>query len=208
MIDTGSQSPVISHSMLHKRGKYLRSQGKDFPTLNRPHLQLYGKGGKDNASQLNITAETLLTTEADGHQVDAPVFIQPGSEQLCLLRANVTLPLKLEFLKSNGEPLVTEIPKTTQAVKVSLIETATIPARKGRFIEASLEHKFAAGDEVVFEPKVNTLQSHGLSSTSSILTVNPNENLLIPLQNFWQNSTNPEAGMELGTVEKFKASEL
>ena len=43
---------------------------------------------------------------------------------------------------------------------------------------------------------------------SSILTVNPNGKLLIPLQNFWQNSTIPEAGMELGTVEKFEASEL
>ena len=82
MVDTGSQSIVISHSMLHKIGKYLRFQGKDFPTLNRPHLHLYGKGGKDGASQLNITAETILTTEADGHQVNTPVFVQPGSEQL------------------------------------------------------------------------------------------------------------------------------
>ena len=69
MVDTGSQSTVISH-------------GKDFPTLNRPHLHLYGKGGKDDASQLNITAEIFLTTEADGHQVNTPVFVQPGSEQL------------------------------------------------------------------------------------------------------------------------------
>ena len=56
---------------------------------------------------------------------------------------------------------------------------------------------------MVFEPKVNTLQSHGLSSMESILTVSANGNLLIPLQNFRQSSTNPEAGMELGTVERF-----
>ena len=56
--------------------------------------------------------------------------------------------------------------------------------------------------------KMNTLQRHGLSSMSSILTVNPNGNLLIPLQNFRQNSIILEAGMELGTVEKFEASEL
>ena len=145
---------------------------------------MYGKGGKDDACQLNLTAEVLLTIEANGHQVNAPVFVQPGSEQLCLLGTNVTLPLKLKFLKLNGEPLVTEMPITYRAVKVSLIETATIPARKGCFIEASLEHEFAAGDEVVFEPKMNTLQRHGLSSMSSILTVNPNGNPLIPLQNF------------------------
>ena len=88
MIDTGSQSTVISRSMLHKIGNHLRSQGKHFPTLNRPHLQLYGKGGKDDASQLNITAEALLTIEADGHQVNALVFIQPGSEQLTMFLGN------------------------------------------------------------------------------------------------------------------------
>ena len=95
------------------------------------------------------------------------------------------------------------MPKSAQAVKVSLIETATIPTRKGHFIEDSLEEQFAVGEEVVFEPKVNTLHSDGLSSIESILTVNANGNLLIPLQNFRQSSTNPEAGMELGTAVRF-----
>ena len=45
MVDAGSQSTVTSRSMLHKIGKHLRLQGKDFPKLNRPHLHLYGKGG-------------------------------------------------------------------------------------------------------------------------------------------------------------------
>ena len=56
---------------------------------------------------------------------------------------------------------------------------------------------------MVFEPKVNALQNYGLSSPESILSVNANGNLLIPLQNFRQNFTNPEAGMELGTIERF-----
>ena len=76
------------------------------------------------------------------------------------------------------------MPKSAQAAKVSLTDTTTIPARKGRSIEASLEQGFAVGDEVVFEPKVNTLQSHGLSSMESILTVNTNGNVLVLLQNF------------------------
>ena len=45
-VDTGSQSTVISCAMLHKIGKHMRSQGKDFPQLNRPHLHLYGKAWK------------------------------------------------------------------------------------------------------------------------------------------------------------------
>ena len=88
MVDTGSQSTVISCSMLHKIRWHLKSQGKIFPKLSRPHLQLYGKGGKDDTSQLNITAETIVAIEADGHQVNTPVFVQPASEQLCLLGTN------------------------------------------------------------------------------------------------------------------------
>ena len=95
------------------------------------------------------------------------------------------------------------MPNSAKSVKVSLIEATTIPARKGRFIEASLDQELPAGAEVVFEPKVNALQSYGLSSPESILSVNANGNLLIPLQNFRQNSTNLEAGMELGTIERF-----
>ena len=33
MVDTGSQSTVISCAMLHKIGKHMKSQGKDFPQL-------------------------------------------------------------------------------------------------------------------------------------------------------------------------------
>ena len=115
--------------MLHKIGKQCNS-----PRLDRPRLQLYGK---DDASQLKITAETVLTIEADGHTVNVPVFVQPGSEQLCLLGTNVTLPLKLKFLKANRDPINTEMPSSVKPVVVSLIQTETIPARNGRFIEAA-----------------------------------------------------------------------
>ena len=133
---------------------------------------------------MNITAKTHLTIEADGHQVNN---VQPGSEQLYLLGANVTLRNLMEN-HSN------QTPKSAPAI----IET--IPARKGCFIEASLEQDFAAGEEVVF---VNTLQSHGFSSMDSILTFSANGNLLILFWNFRQSSTNPEAGKELGAVERF-----
>ena len=35
--------------------------------------------------------ETLLTIEADGHEIEVSVFIQIGSEQLCLLRTKLML---------------------------------------------------------------------------------------------------------------------
>ena len=76
--------------------------------------------------------------------MNAPVFVQPGSEQLRLLGKNVTLPLKLKFLKANGDPINTEMPNSVKPVTVSLIETETIPARKGCFIEGSLWQELAA----------------------------------------------------------------
>ena len=79
-----------------------------------------------------MTAETILTIEADGHTVNASVFVQPGSEQLCLLGANVTLPFKLKFFKANGNPINTEMPNFVKTVTVSPIETEIIPARKGK----------------------------------------------------------------------------
>ena len=70
----------------------------------------------------------------------------------------------------NGDPINTEMPSSFKPVTVSLIETK-IPARKGCFIEASLGQEFAANDRVLFEPKLNTLQSYGLCPVESILTV-------------------------------------
>ena len=208
MVDTGSQSTVISRSILHKIVRHLKSQGKELPSLQKPSLQLYGKGGKDDKNELHISAETQLTIEADGHKVNTTVFVQPDSEQSLLLGTNATLPLKLKFLNSNGEPLQKEMPKSARVAKVSLIETTTIPPRKGRFIEACLDQKLIAGEKVLFEPKLDTLKNLGLSSMESLLTVNAAGNLLIPLQNFQQSPTNAESGIDLGRAELFIEQEM
>ena len=72
--------------------------------------------------------------------MNAPVFVQPGSEYIVMpTSTNVTLPLKLKFLKGNGDAINTEnlIPSSVKPVTVSLIETETIPARKGHFVYRS-----------------------------------------------------------------------
>ena len=56
-------------------------------------------------SELNISAEALLTMEADGAQIQTPVFIQPNSDQPCPLHINVAPYLNLQFLRANGQPL-------------------------------------------------------------------------------------------------------
>ena len=55
------------------------------PELSAPVTKLYRKGG----IPLDITARVFLTFSADGKTVRVPVFIQPSSEQDCLLGSNV-----------------------------------------------------------------------------------------------------------------------
>ena len=83
MVDTGSQSIIISRGMLHKIDKHLTSKGKPMPQLKVPTVKLYGKDGKKTQQELNISAEAILTIEAGGTEIQTPVFIQPDSDQPC-----------------------------------------------------------------------------------------------------------------------------
>ena len=52
VVDTGSQSTIISRPFLHKVKRHLDSQGKSMPELELPVNKLYGKSG----ASLDITA--------------------------------------------------------------------------------------------------------------------------------------------------------
>ena len=88
MVDTGSQSTVISRAVLHEVGRHLRHQGREMPQLRLPSARLYGKDCEGEKRELDITAEVSLKIEAEGKAVTAPVFVQPESEQPCLLGMN------------------------------------------------------------------------------------------------------------------------
>ena len=45
MVDTGSQSSIISRSLCHKIGRQLRRLGKPVRTLEPVSVRLYGKDG-------------------------------------------------------------------------------------------------------------------------------------------------------------------
>ena len=88
MVDTGSQSTVISRAVLHEVGRHLRHQGREMPQLRLPSARLYGKDCEGEKRELDITAEVSLKIKAEGKAVTAPVFVQPESEQPCLLGMN------------------------------------------------------------------------------------------------------------------------
>ena len=46
LVDTDSQSTIISRQVLHEIGKHLHSQGKPLPKLEKPSARLYGKDGQ------------------------------------------------------------------------------------------------------------------------------------------------------------------
>ena len=124
--------------------------------------------------------------EADKKQIQTPVFIQPDSDQPCLLGMNAAPSLNLQFLRSDGEPLTCfgdheENTLTRETAKVSLVETSTIPARKGRFLEAIIEPILSNGVQLLFEPTVQTLQPEGVSAQDVLLTVAPHGTILVPL---------------------------
>ena len=206
MVDTGSQSTVISRAVLHKVGRHLRQQEKEMPQLRLPTARLYGKDNGGERRELNITAEVSLKIEADGKAVTAPVFVQPDSEQPCLLGMNIAPELGLKFLDANGLPLKEyacqplPIQAPTSAM-VYLTQTLTLPGRKGRFLEAQVNPTFEAGTELLFEPNAESLGALGLSAQESLLCVQKNGTVLIPLQNFKQNTVDIQAGFELGGVE-------
>ena len=87
------------------------------PDLEKPTIALFGKGGQPNNRKLLITAQVMLNITADGKSVSAPLFIEPDSEQKCLLGMNVAPLLGLKFTRSNHQ-LQSEANQSVAQVRV------------------------------------------------------------------------------------------
>ena len=83
-IDTGSQSTIISRAFLHKVFAHMRKSGETPPRLEEPCTKFKGKSG----NPILITAQVPLTLSVEGKVTSVPVFVQPDSEQECLLGSN------------------------------------------------------------------------------------------------------------------------
>ena len=126
VVDTASQSTIISRSFLHQVGCFLHQQGKPLPKLSLPHpYKFYGKGGKE----IVISAQTTLTFEADGNCVPVPVFVQPDSTQACLLGSNVLSRLGVRVQRASGDP-VKLVGGEVASAHVRLVETVVVPGYK------------------------------------------------------------------------------
>ena len=107
-MDTGVQSTIISRSTLHTVNHHLKQQGKNLPPLELPTVRLYGKDGQKRGKKLVITAQITLVLSLGDRSVQVPVFVQPDSEQACLLGINAIPHLGINVSHSDGKPVVTQ----------------------------------------------------------------------------------------------------
>ena len=201
MVDTGSQSSIISRSLLHRVGRHLRKQGNPVPKLEPASVRLYGKDGAAGQHELNVTAQVTLPVETGSNSVQTVFFVQPDSSQDCLIGMNAAPALGLSFLDRDGKPLRTASAVPTTSSSVSLVQTKAIPARARSFVEAGVDAKLREGACVLFEPDSHSLQMHGLGALESLVSVNKQGNVLIPVENYHQREVHIDRGTLLGRAE-------
>ena len=206
MFDTGAQSSIVSRDVLHAIGQSMKRQGRPLPALREPCTTLFGKDG-DKGPEIVITAQFDATIEADGKTVCATLFVQPDSVQPCLLGTNIIPYLGVSI---TGEALVSSPQAKPTVAHVRLVQATTIPSRKGRFVKCHVDGihcrvKCPVGSEsnevkcCLFEP-ARDVESHGLCSHDSLITVDIDGMALIPVENYQGLPIKLKKGMQLGVV--------
>ena len=110
MVDIGTQSTIVSRSTLHSVNRYLKQRGRELPPLELRTVCLYGKDGETRGKQLVITAQFPLVLSFGDRSVRVPVFVQPDSDQACLLGINAIPLLGINVLQDSGKPIVSHAP--------------------------------------------------------------------------------------------------
>ena len=197
VVDTASNSSIISCSMLHEIKRHLQARGEPMPQLELPCVPLYGKEGT-KGKPLDITAQVSLTFSCDGRRDTVPTFIQPENEQKCLIGMNVLPFLGITIRRANGKPLHAVV---EHDVQVRLVQSTTIPSMKGRVVEAQLENSDSfRGSELLFQPEHKVLDDLGVWTQESLITIQPDGRAFIPLQNFQVTSIKLDEGVHLGVA--------
>jgi len=205
LLDTGSQSTIISRSMLHEIGQHARSKGQPLPTLERPTVRLFGKDGAGGGRELIITAQLQADIEADGESTSVTVFVQPDSEQKCLLGMNVLPDLGLSITRANGEPIIVKKDSNPIIAHVRLVQTSAIPSLKGQFLKVQPECTLpeSCKSQVLFEPRGNVFESYGLLSHEAVISVCGDGCMYVPVQKSDGGvSVHLEKGIEVGVIRE------
>ena len=111
------------------------------------------------------------------------MFVQPESEQDCLLGMNTLPRLGIKVHRANGEPLRQSGERETKS-QAWLVHTVVIPSHKAKFVEAKLEGLLPEGKEFVFEPDVASMRACGVIATESLVTMQSEGGVFVPVENY------------------------
>ena len=114
------------------------------------------KDGKEGSQQLFITAQLSAMLALDGECVCAPVFVQPGSTQPCLLGMNVIPHLGIKVTRANGEVMCSLPNSMPDSARVSLVTSVSIPSNRGCCVKAKVS-RIGDSSDVLFEPRHDIL---------------------------------------------------
>ena len=193
--DTGAQS---TRSMFHRIHKHMKSH-KESPCQSWSISTLWPSGRK-----LDITAMANLRFSADCFEVTVLVFVQPESEQDCLLGMNTLPQLGVKVHRANEEPLRNSGEKDTKSW-IQLVYTVVIPSHKAKFVEAKLEGPLPEGKEFVFEPHIAGMSARGAVASASLVTVLSEGHVFVPVENYDGIDARLESDTGLGFVVRQEA---
>lgn len=168
----------------------------------RDQLCVFGKNGAGGGRELVITAQLQANIEADGESTCATVFVQPDSEQKCLLGMNVLPDLGLSITRANGEPVLVKEDANPIVAHVKLVHTCAIPSLKSQFLKVQAECTLpeSCKSQVLFEPKEKVFESHGLLSHEAVVSVSEDGCMYVPVQNCDGVSVHIEEGIDVGVI--------
>ena len=198
MVDTGSQSTIVSRNFLHKVCRHLHDERKSVPKLESPSTKLRGKGGYI----IDVVAQVNLTFSLEGKSIVTPVFVQPDSEQECMLGSNVIGAIGITVKCANSETVSVSMGNNSQACHVNLIQATSVSGMNDCYARAQIDAKSCRGQDLLFEPAHNELEPPGISATESLISVNSEGVAIVPVQNFQGVCVHLDSGTRLGTVRK------
>ena len=210
MVDTGSQSTIISRSLQQEIGRSLQQAGKPLPELELPMARHFGRDGAGGSCELLITAQLNVTIEADGESACIPVFVQLESKQKCLLGMNALPALGFTLLCTSGTPIVIKSKYELGVAHVRLIETVNLPSLKACFAKVQLDPNQLGpgtrcnGSHVLFEPSPQVLESVGLQSHESLVTLCEGGCMLVTLMNVQGSSASLNRGINIGCAHRVR----
>ena len=142
LVDTGSQSTIISRSLLHKVFCHLKKAGRGLPKLDYLCIKFKEKGGHP----ITVTAQVPFILAVDDRSISVPVIVQPDSEQECLLGSNVLPSLGITVTCASGEPLTASVESENEPAQVNLVQATAMPGMKGCYTKACVDQEQFRGD--------------------------------------------------------------